>query len=77
MNYSVYFFDGMIWREFTLSHPININIGTPDKIFFNAVKSILGFSENSIVRPTLYERVYRRGYNADPDYDVVFRYKAR
>ena len=76
MNYSILFFDGLFIKEFSISHPININIGTPDQIFFDAVKTILSFRKNSIVMPTLYERVYRRGYNSDPDYDAVFRYKA-
>lgn len=74
MNYSVYFFDGIRWREFHLACPIGINIGEPDEVFFDLVKTILSFNKNSIVKPTLYERIYRRGYYSDPDYVAVFRY---
>jgi hypothetical protein len=72
MNYSVFFFDGKRWRERSISYPVNINIGAASEIFFRAVRSILDFNNCAIIKPVLYQRVYRRGWTSDPDYDVAY-----
>ena len=72
MNYSVRFYDGFKWREWSLSHPANINAGTTSELFFSIVKSILDFNNCAIIKPALYQRVYRRGWTNDPDYEAMY-----
>ena len=73
MNYSVKFFDGKKWREWSLSHPANIKIGTPMEIFFDCVKSIVSSNNCALIIPILYLRVYRAGFNSPPDYDEYYK----
>ena len=76
MNYSVYFFDGKQRREWSFTAPANCGLH-PERIFFECVYSILFFNKCAIVFPKLYERIYRSGWNAPPDYELAYNLYAR
>ena len=68
MKYSVMFYDGKRWRQWSLGHPANLYIGTHIDILFDIIKTIVSFHNLAIVKPVLYQRSYYNGYHSDPEY---------